>query len=497
MKDINFVIVGAGTAGLVAGLITRVKYPFASIKIIKSSEIGIIGVGEGSTEHWDTFMRFTGLNHIDLISKTDATVKIGILFKDWVLGKEYVHSVGDTRMSFLNTPEIFNNKFLYNKSKFPLSPEFEYVYYKGDVTLTPNLHPSNQYHFDTFKLNSYLTEVCISRNIEIVEGTVKDVVVSENHLVKKIVLEDGTEHKATLYYDCSGFKRVLSSKQGNKWVSYKKYLPLNHSIAFPLEFDTPDKIEPYTTSTALKHGWAWKIPTQNRYGNGYVFSDNYTTADKALDEISKHLNKNIEKVARDIKFEAGKVEKFWLGNVINLGLSGSFVEPLEAQSIGFTIIQAANALNYIDLWGYTPVASEKYNLLMNETYENIVDYIQLHYLTDRADSEFWNDKPYELTSFNSTFLDTIKHGEINPSLFNNDSSHLMFRTLNWYQVAAGINLIDYDSVRSILNRNSEFFNANQSALARDIVDRAKNILVMNHRDFLNLVRYNYKSKNEN
>ena len=117
----NIVVLGAGTAGLITALMLREKYPTFNITIVKSGEIGIIGVGEGSTEHWLEFMNFVGISLPEVIAETKATVKIGILFKDWIPGKQYVHSLSHGDISPLGRPETFNHLLLnkhYKKKSF-------------------------------------------------------------------------------------------------------------------------------------------------------------------------------------------------------------------------------------------------------------------------------------------------------------------------------------------------------------------------------------------
>lgn len=493
----KIIVLGGGTAGLVTALSLKIKYPAVNISIIKSSDIGIIGVGEGSTEHWDEFMRFVGIDHLELINKTDATVKIGILFKDWNLNSEYVHSVGQHSLSGLSRPESFNQLLLKNShSKFPLSPEFEIINYQNKVTLTPNLKPSNQYHFDTFKLNNFLIELCKNNSINIIDGVVAEVIKRESGYISAVRLDDESLHEAELYVDCSGFRRVLSSQLGCKWISYKDKLPLNRAIAFPTEFDNPDNIEPYTTATSLSAGWVWKIPTQTRYGNGYVFCDEYISSEKALEEVNTHLNKNVEKVARDIKFEAGKIDKFWKNNVVSIGLAGSFAEPLEAQSIGFTILQARALINYLDVWVYDKNISDVYNKKMDDAFDNIINYLQMHYICKKNDSSFWADKPYKITEFNSHVLNLAENGIVDQSMF--EGSYHMFRVANWYQVLAGLRLINTQKLAHQLTKNrqqyNEFYEKDTLNILRSVKTEYR---VINHRDYLNLVKFNHEHFNEN
>lgn len=496
MNDYDIVILGAGTAGLITALHIREKYPYSSICIIKSKDIGIVGVGEGSTEHWDEFMRFVGIDHFELITETNATIKIGILFKDWNPGQSYVHSVGQHYVSGSNRLETFNQLYLHNEGRFPLSPEFEKIYFKNNVTITPALRPSNQYHFDTYKLNNYLTRICENRKIKILDGIVEDVELAENGDVSHLELDSGVTVKANLFVDCSGFKKVIASKVGCEWVSYSKYLPMNHALAFPTEFNNPREIEPYTTATALSSGWVWRIPTQTRYGNGYVFCDAYTTPEAALLEVSKHLGKNIEKAARDIKFEAGRLSSFWKNNVVSIGLASSFAEPLEAQSIGFTIIQARAFIEYIDVWQCNRKISEQYNTQMIAAFDNIIDYLQLHYLTKRNDSAFWKERPYQITDMNKHVLEIASEGHVDPLLF--EGRYLMFRAPNWYQILAGLNLIDKTFVKSLLGKNRELYNKTFADKTINHLNEIKNnFSVISHRDYLDLVIFNYHYRNEN
>ena len=485
------VVLGAGTAGLITALLLREKYPTYSITIIKSGEIGTVGVGEGSTEHWAKFIDFVGIDVLELIHDTSATVKIGILFKNWSKGSDYVHSISDYSTSGIGRPEIFNHFLLSSDSSlFPLAPHFEYTYSKNLVEHHHAFRPSNQYHFDTHKLIDYLIKKCKERSIEIDDAIVTDIILNDAGDLSSLVT-DITNITGDLFIDCSGFKKVLSSKLGNKWVPKTDFLPLNRAIAFPTELDDRNNIEPYTTSTALSAGWSWKIPTQDRYGNGYVFSTNYTDSDKALFELTGVLGKNIEKFAKDIPFEAGKVEKFWCKNVICVGLAGSFAEPLEAQSIGFTIVQAFALLGYLDVWPYNKKVCERFNTEMNEVYDNIIDYLQLHYLGNRNDTKFWQDKPFKLTDFNKDTLPLFNRGIFEQSLFKDT---FMFAVPNFYQVAAGIGLIDTQILSDTMRSNRQNYNSVYLEAAKNYRESYKTRNVLSHYEYIKLAKSNYLHK---
>ena len=83
MKEVKKIaVVGGGTAGYITAL-TLARRLNCKIDMIASSKIGIIGVGEGSTEHFDNFRYAIGESPIDILRKTNGSLKVGVMFKDW------------------------------------------------------------------------------------------------------------------------------------------------------------------------------------------------------------------------------------------------------------------------------------------------------------------------------------------------------------------------------------------------------------------------------
>jgi hypothetical protein len=489
-------IAGGGTAGLIAALMIREKYPELYVSVVKSDKIGIVGVGEGSTEHWASFMRFIGIPFEDLIVKTKATIKIGILFKDWNLGKRYAHSLGsfESQLNALGYPEIFNHLYTNDEhfadKEFRLAPEFEVLYSRNRIPFGSDI-PSNQFHFDTFKLNEYLVELCQLRDIDITNAEITAIRTDpKNGNISNISTTEGAM-QANFYIDCTGFKRLFSPVMDNKWKSLVEYLPMNRAIAFPTQLKNSN-FEPYTTATALSSGWSWRIPTQERYGNGYVFNSNYITPEKALEEIEAHLGEKDLSVGRDIPFEAGKVENFWVRNVLFLGLSGSFAEPLEAQSIGFTIVQMFRFLDYFDFYlDGNQQAIKRYNEELNDGFQNVVDYLQAHYFTKRDDSEFWKEKPFKLTDFNEEYMPMFKQGRILPAMFK--PIH-MFKVPNWYQVLGGLGVISKISVLNKFNeQRGQYYEASQRQTIQGFKDIFRKKFVT-HEQYLQTVIQNYNDQ---
>ena len=85
-------IVGGGSAGLCSALILKIRFPQSVVKVIKSEKIGIIGVGESTTEQLLDLMGYCQITPKELIQEADATVKLGVMFENWTPNR-YFHNV--------------------------------------------------------------------------------------------------------------------------------------------------------------------------------------------------------------------------------------------------------------------------------------------------------------------------------------------------------------------------------------------------------------------
>jgi len=478
----NIIIVGGGTAGYVSALILKTRFKDINIKIIKSNKIGIIGVGEGSTEHWKEFLRFVGINEYNLIRKTDATLKCGIMFKDWSK-KNYLHSVVDelTNLKFgqtlLGYQKLISLKCDQKNLNNPL-------FWENKVAikfLENNIVPANQYHFNTFKLNEFLEKESKLRLIKIIDDEILNVEIKNNNIVK--LKGEKSEYVADLFIDCTGFKKLLISKLGAKWNSYKKYLKMKEAIAFPTG-DT-EEYNIYTVAQAMNYGWMFQIPTFGRQGNGYIFDSDYIDADQAKEEVEKFLNKKIE-IGRHIKFDPGCLDKVWINNCVAIGLSANFVEPLEATSIGTSIQQAFLLMHCLP--NYNQENINFYNNQIDKIMTNIRDFIILHYMTNKTNTDFWKDlKKIETPDSLKINLEKWKTRlPIREDFMG--SNYLLFFEYNWIHILYGLNLINEDVLKeSIKMFPNDWLNYVDQKL--DLIFKY-DIENMGHKEYLNIIRNN-------
>ena len=445
MKEkISLAIIGSGTAGLISAIMLRKAFPNSQITVISSSDIGIIGVGEGSTEHWKEFMDTCNIPMYDMLSKTGATHKYGIRFENWSKKfPDYFHSVsGDENLFAFG---LFPTYSGFVEQEKPLTSQTGSIGLIQDKVRKQKTHNSvNQFHFDTVKLNNYFSEICFNKQIRMIEGEVADVNLdSDFGTIKSVVLKDSTTFEADFWIDATGFKKALISKVSNvEWNSFSEYLCVDSAFAFPSPSDENDKIRSYTRARAMSSGWMWEIPTQDRRGNGYVFSSKFITLEEAVKEASKAVGFEV-KPSKVFNFDPGHLKNPWVKNCAAVGLSSSFVEPLEATSIGSTIQQIKLLIPSIANYKKSNTHMQKfYNKQFNMMMDNILSMIRLHYMSDRDDTEFWryaSSRPVNQSL--QDYLDLWS--ERTPSRYDIPSNNgEMFLSAHMIHVAQGQNLLN-------------------------------------------------------
>ena len=474
MKKVNSIlIVGAGTAGLVTALILKTKYTQLNIDIVKSDKIGIIGVGEGSTEHWSDFLGFIGVDKKEIVKKCGATFKVGVNFKDWGTSN-YLHQINENM-----NPKYAGDFIMYNKliaeGKSLIDNEFLNNMYPK-VQLNDIL--IKQFHFDTHKLNDFLQDLCKKRGIDIINDEITDVKIDENGITS---LND--KYKADFYIDSTGFKRLLINKLGGEWESYSKYLKMNSAIVFPTGDE--DNYNMWTLAKAMKYGWRFKIPVQGRHGNGYIFDSNYITPEQAKEEVEKELGYEID-VKKHIKFDPGALKDTWIKNCVAVGLSANFIEPLEASSIGSSI-QSAYVLSQ-NILSYDDSTIKWYNKNITSINNNIRDFVALHYITDRNDTKFWQDiKDMPIPDTLQEKLDLWKTRLPCQDDFAGDSGYVLFKAFNWIVILYGLNKIDNDIAKERYSQLDKEFKSKLDYFEADKKAVMDKMNLIKHKEAINYI----------
>lgn len=439
MKIVNkIIVVGGGTAGCISALILKTQFPQMNISIIESKNVGIIGVGESSTEHWSNFCQFVGIDALSAIIHCNATFKSGVYFENWS-DKDFIHNISPpyakTYGSYYGVYAhlISNNQNITD----PYSVANELSTNGFNHT---NDSPYFQFHFDTFALNSYLHEICKSKEIDIIYDDLVGVHLKEESGDIRAVFSDDFEYDADFFIDCSGFSRLLLNQVYQiPWISYSEFLPLNSAVAFAT--DEMEEYNKYTKSTARNAGWSWTIPTQTRTGNGYVYCDEFIDKDEAHKEMEEAYGQSLD-IAREFKFDPGRLEKAWHKNCYAVGLSQSFVEPLEATSIGSVIQQMFTFIHFLPSFDYNTC-----NDIVNDIFDNIVDYVQAHYLVKREDTPFWKQVKYnlKLTPKLESYLEKWKYRL--PLSTDVHCQWGMFESSNYIPILYGLGWFDVDKIR--------------------------------------------------
>ena len=476
-------VVGGGTAGFVSALILKTRFPHLDVTVIRSQRIGIVGVGEGSTEHWNEFMQYIGVNFKTVIKHCDATFKSGIMFKGWSK-QDYLHSTGPDL-------EIRNGQYYsaYGKiisENYPnkmLNPSLTWENKVFKHFLTADRAPYNQYHFNTHKLNEFLTKVAELKGIRIIDDEIVDVTLADTGDIDQLIGESNT-YKSDFYVDCTGFKKLLISKLGAKWESYSKYLKMKSAIVFPLE-DT-EEYNMWTTAQAMDYGWMFNIPVWGRSGNGYIFDSDYITAEQAKQEVEKFLGREIE-VGKTISFDPGALDRVWIKNCCAIGLSASFVEPLEASSIGSSIQQVFLLMHRLP--NYTDQTINKYNKDISDILTNIRDFVILHYVTKKDNTQFWRDM--QQLELPESLANNLKHWENNLPImedFRGVTDYIMFRDAHYIHILNGLKLFNLDKIKQEYNMmHPEIKKIAESAI-REAQTIARLEPSIGHKEFITKIR---------
>ena len=394
-------IVGGGSAGwMTAAALAQALRSDCRITVIESEEIGTVGVGEATIPPIRTFNESLGINEADFVKHTMASFKLGIEFVDWGReGHRYFHPFGAHGRSFDYVP--LHQYWLKARAQGEAAPIDEWSMAWQIARQGRFARPGTDqrsvlstydyaYHFDAGLYARYLRSYAEAKGVVRIEGKIGNVTLNgETGFVESVTMEDGRVVPAELFVDCSGFRGLLiegALKTG--YEDWTHWLPCDRAVAMPCE--NAGEPTPYTRSTAREAGWQWRIPLQHRTGNGYVYCSQFLDDDRAAELLASRLDGKALDDPRPLRFTTGRRKLHWNKNVVAVGLSSGFLEPLESTSIH--LIQA-NITKLIALFpdkDFDQATIDEFNRIAITETERIRDFIILHYkLTERADTELW------------------------------------------------------------------------------------------------------------
>jgi tryptophan 6-halogenase len=393
----KIVIVGGGTAGWITATMLKKYTDFSDITLIESTKLGIIGAGEGSTGTLPWLIRDTwkdaSVTEMNFLKKTKGTLKLGIRLKNWKGDGSSIYSPFHGSPTDADTIDSATLGSILKYGRADYSSIFSWLMDSNTTTFRKDFSgryvsaiPNHSYHFDGHEVGKFFKEWCTNRGVKWIDAEVKDVLF-DNDVVKSIHLSNQAIIEGDLFFDCSGFSRVLMGKTNNKWVSYSEHLPTNSAIPFSLPI-SEKTVKFETLAETMNAGWMWKIPLQNRYGCGYVYSDKFQTYEESLKEIRDKFGNDIEPI-KHIKFEAGRYENIWHNNIVAVGLSSHFLEPLQATSIHISIVSLSNLIFHYLKGNFNEYDKFEYNNGITNFIDDYKDFIQMHYFAGRNDTPFW------------------------------------------------------------------------------------------------------------
>jgi 2-polyprenyl-6-methoxyphenol hydroxylase-like FAD-dependent oxidoreductase len=407
----TIVILGGGTAGWMCANLLQLKLAPLGFKIqlVESEEIGIIGVGEGSTPQLKVFFDQLGISESTWMPQCDATYKYGIHFDKWCTADpkrpfldSYFHpfpasSDGQTAASFMQACHTMLAGF--PAATLP-DPNFLTHYCQSVHITPPELHDNHTiianygYHFDSYKLGAFLSAHAQTQGVIRICDTIVDVRTNANGIAY-LTGQNGQQYHGDWFIDCSGFRaRLIQEALGVPFTSFASELRNNRAVAIatPSQANAPMA----TRATALKHGWAWRIPLTSRTGNGYVYCDEFCSPEDAEAELRRHLN-DIDNIdastpARHLQMKVGQVASHWDQNCVAVGLAQGFIEPLEATALHLVQETVTQFIGAFIAGEQTARYRDAFNDNIKARFTGIKDYINAHYqCSNRTDTAYWRD----------------------------------------------------------------------------------------------------------
>lgn len=431
-----------------AALLRRVLPGTIDIELVESEQVGIVGVGEATIPPIQNVNAVLGLDEPEFLRETRATLKLAIRFDGWrVPGEGYFHTFGAPGRSqaFCHFHHFWNRARLSGHETNLWDYDLNYLMCQAGRFAKlkvddPMWEVKYAYHFDAGLYGQYLRRYSEARGVTRTEGRVADVIMHpETGHLEALVLDDGRRVAGDFFVDCSGQRGVLiQGALGVGFDDWSHWLPCDRAMAVPSE--TAPASTPYTRATAHEGGWQWRIPLQHRNGNGLVYSSRHLNDNQAADLLLANLDTPAISDPRPLRFRTGRARSQWHRNVLAVGLSSGFLEPLESTSIHLIQSAVVRLLHRFPHDGIHAEAVDEYNRQSRREYEQIRDFIILHYHVNERDGDFWRDLRHMAVPERLTRK--IELFRASGSLFQDEMD--IFLEPSWLQVLLGQGVVPGD-----------------------------------------------------
>lgn len=441
-------IVGGGTAGWIAASVLARTLPQhgCTITVIESPDIGTVGVGEATIPPIIDLLKYLGIDEVDFIRHTQATFKLGIRFQDWRrVGHSYWHPFGTFGATINRRPfyhylhKASAEGIAWRLSDFSICAALaEAGKFRHPASNAPGAAADVRYalHFDAGLVARYLRAYAEQLGVVRLERTVQSATRRGDGFLDELVFTDNTRLKADLYLDCSGFRGLLiEGALETGYLNWSEMLPCDRAVALPTQSSVARA--PYTLASARSAGWQWRIPLQQRTGNGYVYASAFISDREALDDLVTTTRETPRAEPRVLRFTTGRRRLFWHRNCIALGLASGFLEPLESTSIHLVTSGIYNLMDHFPDLDFDQRNIDSYNAELIAEFEAVRDFIVLHYCaTQRDDTPLWRycqsmPIPESLRARIEQYQGT---GRIRPGARD------LFTDLSWFYVFEGMGI---------------------------------------------------------
>jgi tryptophan halogenase len=391
----NVVIAGGGTAGwMAAAALSKLLKGSINVTLVESDLIPTVGVGEATIPTLHFFHQLLGINEKEIMAATNATFKLGISFENWKnIDENYIHSFGYLGPGCWACD--FHHFWLKGSQTGMVSDIGDYVAEhlgarSNKFAVLANQDMNHAYHMDAGLYAKFLRGIAEKFDAKRVEGTIDEVILNpDDGYIKALKLNNDRVIEGDLFIDCTGFRALLIEQTLHAgFDDWSHYLPCNSAVAVQTESVGMPPL--YTRSIARESGWQWRIPLQNRTGNGLVFCDKYMTDEQAIDMLLSNVEGKPINKPKVIKYKTGVRRKSWVKNCVAAGLSAGFIEPLESTGIHLFQKAVVRLLQMFPTDGIVEQSVDEYNTQTQEEALNIRDFIIMHYhVTEREDTQFW------------------------------------------------------------------------------------------------------------